>query len=101
MLRMPALRRSIESRHDRLVAAIGYVVNQAPVAAIEVERLQDPKLAPILDVAVRVARGSIEVDNPDIERVCRIEFAEYRTMQALVGFRRRRTPFRRTPDFPA
>ena len=85
MLRVPAVRRTVEPRHDRLVAAIGHVVDEAPVAAIEIERLQDPKVAAILDIALRVARGPIEVDDPGIQRMCRIEFAEYRAVQALIG----------------
>jgi hypothetical protein len=43
-------------------------------AAIEIERLQDPEVALILDVTMRVARGPIEVDDPDIQAMCRIEF---------------------------
>ena len=85
MLRVPAVRRPVEPRHDRLVAAIGHVVDEAAVAAIEIERLQDPKLAPILDIALRVARGPIEVDDAGIQGMCRIEFAEYRAVQALIG----------------
>jgi hypothetical protein len=45
MLRVPAVRRPVEPLHNRLVAAIGHVVYQAPVAAIEIERLQDPEVA--------------------------------------------------------
>ena len=85
MLGVPAVRRPVEPRHDRLVAAIGHVVDEAPVAAIEIERLQDPEVALILDIAVRVARGPIEVDDPGIQGMCRIEFAEYRAVQALIG----------------
>jgi hypothetical protein len=54
---------------------------RAGVAAIEIERLQDPEVALIRDVTVRVARGPIEVHDPDIQAVCRIEFAEYRAVQ--------------------
>src|SRR5262249_17349209 len=67
-----------------LVAAIGHVVYEAPIATIEIERLQDLEVALILDVAVRVARGPIEVDDPDIQRMCRIEFAEYRAVQPFI-----------------
>jgi hypothetical protein len=74
---MPAVRCAVEPRHDRLVAAIGHVVHHAPVAASEIERLQDPEVALVFDVSVRVARGPIEVDDPDIQGMCRIEFAEY------------------------
>src|SRR5215813_12882813 len=79
-----AIRRTVEPRHDRLVAAIGYVVYEAPIAAIEIERPQDPEVALILDVSVRVARGPIEVDDPDIQGMCRIEFAEYRAVQPFI-----------------
>ena len=85
MLRVPAVRRTVEPRHDRLVAAIGHIVDEAPVAAVEIERLQDPEVAAILDIALRIARGPIEVDDPRIQRMCRIEFSEYRAVQALIG----------------
>jgi len=84
MLGVSTVRRTVEPRHDRLVAAIGHVVHEAPVAAIEIERLQDPEVALILDVAVRVARGPIEVDDPDIQGMYRIEFAEYRAVQPFI-----------------
>src|ERR1700674_699436 len=47
-------------------------------------RRQDPEVALILDVALRVARGPIEVDDPDIQGMCRIEFAEYRAVQPFI-----------------
>src|ERR1700686_1345799 len=47
-------------------------------------RRQDPEVALILDVALRVARGPIEVDDPDIQAMCRIEFAEYRAVQPFI-----------------
>ena len=84
MLGVSTVRRTVEPRHDRLVAAIGHVVYEAPIAAIEIERLQDPEVALILNVAVRVARGPIEVDDPDIQGMCRIEFAEYRAVQPFI-----------------
>src|SRR6516225_1938192 len=85
MLGVPALGRTVEPRHDRLVAAIGHVVDEAPIATIEIERLQDPEVALILDEALRVARGPIEVDDPDIQGMCRIEFAEYRAVQPFIA----------------
>jgi hypothetical protein len=85
MLGVPAVQRPVEPRHDRLVSTIGHVVDEAPVAAIEVEGLQDPKVAPILDVASRIARDPIEIDDPGIQGMHRIEFAEYRAVQALIG----------------
>src|SRR5215471_10750312 len=78
------VRRTVEPRHDRLVAAIRHVVYEALIAAIEIERLQDPEVALILDVAARVARGPIEIDDPDIQGMCRIEFAEYRAVQPFI-----------------
>jgi hypothetical protein len=63
MLRVSTVRRSVEPRHDRLVAAIGNVAYEAPIAAIEIERLQDPEVALIFDIAVGVARCPIEVDD--------------------------------------
>jgi hypothetical protein len=39
VLVVPAVRGPVEPRHDRPVAAIGHVVYQATVAAIEIERL--------------------------------------------------------------
>src|ERR1700731_1689114 len=84
MLGVSTVRRTVEPRHDRLVAAIGHVVYEAPIAASEIERLQDPEVALILNVAVRVARGPIEVDDPDIQGMCRIEFAEYRAVQPFI-----------------
>ena len=33
---------------------------------------------------MRVARGPIEVDDPDIPEVCRIELAEYRAVQPFI-----------------
>src|SRR5262249_5709681 len=53
-------------------------------AAIEIERLQDPEVALILDVAVRVMRGPIEVDDPGTQGMCRTEFAEYRAVQPFI-----------------
>src|SRR6516165_8827417 len=85
MLGVSAVWRTVEPRHDRLVAAIGYVVYEAPIAAIEIERLQDPEVALIVDEALTVARGPIEVDDPDIQGMCRIEFAEYRAVQPFIG----------------
>src|SRR6516165_12813536 len=84
MLGVSAVWRTVEPRHDRLVAAIGHVVYEAPIAAIEIERLQDPEVALIVDEALPVARGPIEVDDPDIEGMCRIEFAEYRAVQPFI-----------------
>src|SRR5215470_4165806 len=78
------VRRTVEPRHDRLVAAVGHVVYEAPIAAIEIERLQDPEVALILDVAVRVMRGPIEVDDPGTQGMCRTEFAEYRAVQPFI-----------------
>src|SRR5215469_5028634 len=85
MLGVPAVRRPVEPGHDRLVSAIGHVVDEAPVAAIEIERLQDPELALILDIAPRVACGPIEIDDCGIRGMSWIEFAEYRAVQALIG----------------
>jgi len=85
MLGVPAVRRAVEPRHDRLVAAIGHVVDEAPVAAIEIERLQDSEVAAILIISLYVARGPVEVDDPRIQRMCRIELSDYRAMQALIG----------------
>src|SRR4051812_26721505 len=85
MLRMAAVRRAIEPRHDRLVATIGHVVDEATVAAVEIERFQNPEVAAILDIAPCIARGPVEVDDPGIQRVCRIDFAEYRAVQTLIG----------------
>src|SRR5262249_6142571 len=81
---VPAVWRTVEPRHDRLVAAIGYVVHQATIATVEVERLQDPEVALILNAAVRVARSSIEIDDTGIQGMCRIEFAEYRPVHPFI-----------------
>src|SRR4051794_244875 len=85
MLGVPAVRCAVEPRHDRLVAAIGHVVDEAPVAAVEIERLQDPKVAPVLDTTPRIARGPIEVDDAGIQGMSGIEFTEYGAVQALIG----------------
>ena len=85
MLGVPAVRRSIEPRHDRLVAAIGYVVDETAVSAIEIKRFQDPEVALVFDIAVRVAFGPIEIDDSGIQGMRRIEFAEQRAVQALIG----------------
>ena len=45
---------------------------------------QDTEVALILDITVRVARGPIEVDDPGIQGMCRIEFAEYRAVQPFI-----------------
>src|SRR6516165_3824027 len=100
MLGVSTVRRTVEPRHDRLVAAIGHIVYEAPIAAIEIERLQDPEVALILDEAQRVARGPIEVDDPDIPGMCRIEFAEYRAVQAFIRADGRRIPCHQTLAFP-
>jgi hypothetical protein len=77
VLGVPAVRRAVEPWHDRLVAAIGHVVHEATIAAIEVQWLQDTEVALILDITVRIARGSVEVDDPRIQAMCRVEFPEY------------------------
>src|SRR5262249_12034938 len=41
-------------------------------------------LALILDVAVCVACGPIEIDDPDIQGMCRIELGEYRAVQPFI-----------------
>jgi len=100
VLGVSAFRRAIEPRHDRLVAAIGHVVHQAAIAAIEIERLQDAEVALILDITVRVARGLVEVDDADIQRMCRIEFAEHDAVHPLIaphGAECRATEHRRFP----
>src|SRR6516225_627701 len=63
---------------------LGTFVHHAPVAASEIERLQDPEVALGFDVSVRVERGPIEVDDPDIQGMCRIEFAEYCAVQPFI-----------------
>ena len=40
MLGVSTVRRTVEPRHDRLVAAIGHVVHEATIAAIEVQWLR-------------------------------------------------------------
>jgi len=75
MLGVPAIRLAIEPRHDRLVAAIGYIVDEAPIATVEIERLQDSEVAAILIISLYVARGPVEVDDPRIQRMCRIELS--------------------------
>ena len=57
VLRMAALRRAVQPRHDRLVAAIGHVVHQAPIAALEIERLQNAEVTLVLDIAAGIARA--------------------------------------------
>ena len=42
---------------EPLVAAIGYVQDQGPIAARQVHRLEDLDVRPVFDVAARVARG--------------------------------------------
>src|SRR5205085_7541109 len=85
VLGVAAVRCTVEPRHDRLVAAIGHVVYEATIAAIEIERLQDAEVALIFDVTARVARGPIEVDDTGIQAMCRIEFAEHRAVQPLIS----------------
>ena len=75
MLGVSTVRRTVEPRHDRLVAAIGHVVHEATVTAIEIDRLQDPEVALILDVPVRVACSPVEVDDASIQVMCWVEFA--------------------------
>ena len=71
MRRVTTIRRPVGPRHDdRLVAAIEHVVDKAAVAIVEIERLQDPEVAAILDIAPRIARGPVEVDDPGIQGVC-------------------------------
>jgi hypothetical protein len=82
MLRVPAVWRPVEPRHDRLVATIGHVVDEAPVTAIEIQRLQDAEIASILDVASRTTRGPIEVGDPGIQGMSRIELI--RAVQAFI-----------------
>src|SRR6516225_2081166 len=81
---MPAVRRAVEPRHDRLVAAIGHVVHQATIATVEVERFQNAKVAVILDVTARIANGAVKVDDTGIQGMCRIKFAEHCSMQPLI-----------------
>ena len=61
MLGVSTVRRAVEPRHDRLIAAIGHVVHEAAIAALEIERLQDAEVALILNVAAGIARGPVEV----------------------------------------
>src|SRR5689334_5867766 len=56
ILRMAALRRAIQSRHDRLVAAVGHVVDQTAVAEPWLNRLQNAEVALILHQAACTAR---------------------------------------------
>ena len=81
---MPAVRRTVEPRHDRLVAAIGYIVHQATIAAIEVERFQNAEVAVILDVTARIAGSLVKVDDTGIQAMSRIEFTEHCAMQPLI-----------------
>ena len=84
MLGVPAVRRTVEPRHDRLVAAIGYIVHQATIATVEIERFQNAEVAVILDVTARIAGSLVKVDDTGIQAMSRIEFAEHCAMQALI-----------------
>ena len=46
---------------------------------------QDTEVALILDITMRVARGSVEVDDPRIQAMCRVEFPIYCAVQPLIG----------------
>ena len=83
--RMAALRRAVQSRHDRLVAAVGHVVHQPAIAARDIERLQDAELGLILDVAARIARRLVQIDDAGIQRMRGIQFAERRAVQPFIG----------------
>ena len=81
VLRMAALGRAVQPRHDQLVAAVGHIVHQPAIAARDIERLQDAELGLVLDVAARIARCPVEIDDTGIQRMRRIEFAERRAVQ--------------------
>ena len=83
--RMAALRRAVQSRHDRLVAAVGHVVDQPAIAARNVNRLQNAELGLILDVAACIARRLVQIDDAGVQRMCWIELAERRAMQPFIG----------------
>ena len=84
-LRMSAFRRAVQSRHDRLVAAVGHVIHQPAIAAREIERLQNAELALVLDIAARIARRLVEIDDAGVLRMRRIKLAECCAVQPLIG----------------
>jgi hypothetical protein len=57
-----------------LVAAIRYIVHQATIATVEVERLQNAEVALILEVTARIECSLVEVDDTGIQAMCRIEW---------------------------
>ena len=82
MLRAPPLRRAIQSGQDRLIAAVGYVVNQKATAARLLDRLQNAELALIFDQVT--ARRLVEVGDADVQRMLRIQRAVDGPVQTLV-----------------
>jgi hypothetical protein len=81
----PAFGSAVQPRHDRLVAAIGHVVNQPAIAASNVERLQYAELRLMFDHAAPIARRLVEIDDAAIQRMRRVELAERRAVQPLIG----------------
>src|SRR6185503_4063333 len=67
-----------------LAAAIGRLVHHLVRALLELDRLQDVEVELVLDVAARVARRELEVDDDAILPVVGIDFAVRDADQLLV-----------------
>ena len=79
------VRRGVVERSQRsLVPAVVHVVQEAAVAARQIDRFQDVEVRPELDRAVRVARRQRQVDNVRIGRVAGVQLEERRPGQPFV-----------------
>ena len=63
----------VERPEGQLVAPVVHVVEQSPVAPPGIDRRKQKEIAPELDLAAVVARGQLEVIDPRVGRVVRID----------------------------
>src|SRR5262249_36760006 len=83
--RTVARRRVIDALDHALGAAIGQLVEQPAIAAREIDRLDQADVDPVGDATVRPARPMRKVDDRLVARMRRVEVAERRRLEALIG----------------
>ena len=83
--RIVAVRRVVEELQRPLVAAVAVVVEHPPVAAGEIDRLQDHEIGLEMHQAVGVARRLVEIDDIALRRRQRIDREKRAAGQAFIG----------------
>ena len=73
--RIVAAGRAVELDQRPQVSAIVDVVEQRAVAFGEIGRLEDQEVGRVFDLAARIARRALDVDDAGIERMRRVELA--------------------------